>query len=169
MPDYSKSKIYKLQCEDGHFYIGSTINELRYRFSQHNRKAKVHTERRAYKHINELGWDKVCIILVEEVVCENKQQLRQVEDKHIRAEQENPLCLNIYVAVLTDKECKTYNDVYGKQYRETHKEETKEYYKLYREKNREKLLAYQKAYKLKKKQSQLPLEPSLVLCKVCSQ
>lgn len=185
MPDYSKSKIYKLQCEDGHFYIGSTATELRYRFAKHKQThSKAQPNTRAYKHINELGWDKVRVILVEEVVCENKQQLLQIEDKHIQSEHQNILCLNTFRAFTTDEEKKLQekewrdshtselieyrktrydinkqeDNARSKKYRDTHKEEVSSYLKSYYEKNREKLLAYQKAYKLKKKTEKADME-----------
>lgn len=101
--DYKSSKIYKLQCEDGHFYIGSSVTDLRKRLYEHKSQSKRTPEQRVYKHING-EWNRVRIILVEEVVCENKQQLLQIEDKHIRAEQENPLCLNVRVVIAKDGE-----------------------------------------------------------------
>ena len=78
---YEKSKIYKLQHEDGHFYIGSSTNELRVRLKQHKNKSKDGNNRRVYQHINN-EWDKVRIILIESFVCANRQELVKKEDEY---------------------------------------------------------------------------------------
>jgi predicted GIY-YIG superfamily endonuclease len=109
MPQYNKSKIYKLQCEDGHFFIGSTYNELRFKFAQHKSASKTST-RRVYTHINQVGWNTVQIVLLEEVACENKQQLIQIEDRHIRRHHGNRFCFNVRCAVLTEEEQRRYNE-----------------------------------------------------------
>jgi predicted GIY-YIG superfamily endonuclease len=90
---YENSKIYKLQCESGHFYIGSTTNAFAKRLGQHKAKALMRPECRVYKHING-EWDKVRIILIEAVPCENKEQLNKKEDEYIQKDSNNPLCLN---------------------------------------------------------------------------
>lgn len=102
MPDYSKGKIYKLQCEDGHFYIGSTCDELRKRFWVHKANSK-RASSPLYLHIGE-DWESVRIVLVEEFPCENKEQLIRKEDEHIRQHNNDPLCLNVRRAILTPTE-----------------------------------------------------------------
>jgi predicted GIY-YIG superfamily endonuclease len=102
MPDYSKSKIYKLQCDDGYYYIGSTCNDLRKRFWLH----KADSKRRnypVYQHINN-EWNKVRIVLIEDYCCENKEQLVRKEDEHIRNNQTDTFCLNSNRAYLTQHE-----------------------------------------------------------------
>ena len=93
MPDYSRSKIYKLQCDDGHFYIGSTKNELRKRLQDHKGDSKRH-DSKVYQHINAIGWERVRIVLIEEFSCETRDELRRKEDEHIQLHENNPLCLN---------------------------------------------------------------------------
>lgn len=91
---YQHAKIYKLLCDDGHYYYGSSCNELRVRFQQHKEDSKKNPYQKVYSHINELGWDKVSIVLVEEYPCETKSQLRQREDWYIRPSITDALCLN---------------------------------------------------------------------------
>jgi hypothetical protein len=91
---YSHSKIYKLQCDDGHFYFGSTCNELRVRLSGHKKDSVKYPTQPVYKHING-NWDNVRIILVEEFSCEKRDELLRKENDYIQAELGNPLCLNV--------------------------------------------------------------------------
>lgn len=95
--DYKNGKIYKLQCDDGHFYIGSTATELHKRFYLHKSNSKQAPNTRVYKHIDG-KWDSVRIVLVEEFPCENKNQLRRKEDEYIRGVRADPLCLNVKLA-----------------------------------------------------------------------
>lgn len=92
--NYSNAKIYKLQCDDGHFYLGSTKNHLRVRFSEHKSDSRKHPDWRVYSHIRSIGWERVRMILVQEFPCESRDQLRQREDFHIQQHLNNPLCLN---------------------------------------------------------------------------
>ena len=131
--DYKNSKIYKLQCDDGHFYIGSTTTTLVKRFCSHKTRAKKNPDRRVYKHIDN-NWDSVRIVLIEEFPCENKNQLVRKEDEHIRLHREDALCLNMRTAFRSDEDLKSWK----KTYRETHKED---------------INSYDKAYRLRKKQS----------------
>ena len=158
MPQYSKSKIYKLQCEDGYFYIGSTCNELRYRLNGHKTLAKTKPHIRVYTHINTLGWDKAQIVLVEEYCCENKEQLTRKEDEHIRIHKNDPLCLNTNRAYTTDEEKQEYHAKYREEnrdlinqnaqaYRETRREKAREYARQYREPRREKAREYARQYR----------------------
>ena len=104
MPDYSRGKIYKIQCDDGSFYIGSTCSDLRRRLWEH--KAD-HNRGRGYhylNHISTLGWDRVRIVLVEEFPCENKDQLRRQEDFYIQQHLTDGRCLNTMRSFLTDEE-----------------------------------------------------------------
>jgi hypothetical protein len=100
---YEVSKIYKLQHDDGHFYIGSTITELRCRLNRHKTYAKQHPTQRVYSHIRG-EWNKIKMILIEEVSCENKRELLRLEDSYIQKELGNDLCLNHRRAFVTDEE-----------------------------------------------------------------
>lgn len=129
---YEKSKVYKLQHDDGHFYIGSTINELRVRYKQHKYYAKSFPNRKVYNHINN-EWDKVKIILVEEFVCDNRQQIRNKENEYLKKEIDNPLCLNLLLACAGAENRTEYVKNYNKEYRKNNAE----YFKEYNEKNRD--------------------------------
>lgn len=124
---YETAKIYQLICGDGHYYYGSTINELRIRFRDHKNAAKRQPYR-VYEHINQVGWESVKIVLVEEYPCANRQELNKKENEYILAHKTDPLCLNNNLAYLTDeqrKECK-------RQHTEKNKEKLAEYHKTTR-------------------------------------
>ena len=145
---YSSGKIYKLQHEDGHFYIGSTCAELRTRLQGHKKKSKERPNQEVYKHINN-EWDAVRMILIEEYPCESKQQLLKREDEYIQKELNNPLCLNSCRVILTAEETIAYNREYNKQHYEQNKEYMREYQKSYKcKKDR---TEYFKQYYLNKK------------------
>lgn len=80
MNRYLNGKIYRLVNNiDQEFYVGSCCCPLAKRKNQHKSKAKTHSSRQIYKHINKIGWDNVEIILIEEVPCENKMELLRRE------------------------------------------------------------------------------------------
>jgi predicted GIY-YIG superfamily endonuclease len=138
---YDKAKIYKLECEDGHYYYGSTINELRVRLSGH-KQASAFRPYRVYQHINEIGWEKVKIILVEAYPCETRADLNRKENEYISLNKSNPLCLNNNLACLTDEQ----RCAYKRQHTEDHKEELAEYHRKKRSGNAE-VAAYQRQYR----------------------
>ena len=139
--DYKNGKIYKLQINDGYFYIGSTASALRRRLCQHKSLSKKHTERKIYKHIGG-NWDNVKIILVEAIECKNKDELRKREDEYIQKELNNALCLNFLRSSVTEEEIKERK----KEYQEINKEKIKEYTKEYSEINKQKISDRKKEY-----------------------
>jgi hypothetical protein len=138
---YEKAKIYKLECDDGHYYYGSTINELRVRLSGH-KDAATFRPYRVYQHINEIGWDKVKIVLVEACPCESRDELNRKENDYILAHKSDPLCLNNNLACLTDEQRKDYK----RRYTEAHKEELAEYHRQKRTGNPD-VAEYQRQYR----------------------
>ena len=84
--------------------------------------------------MNEIGFERFRIQLIENFHCEDKYQLRQKEGEYIR----KIGTLNKLMAGRTDQE-----------YREENKEKIKEINKKYFQNNKEKLLNYQKEYKIK--------------------
>lgn len=143
---YENSKIYKLQHEDGHFYIGSTYAELRERLRGHKKNARQTPNRRVFQHINN-EWDKVRIILIENYPCENKYELLKREDEYIQKELENPLCLNHCRALIGDEEKKVLQKEYYTEYYETNKEHIKQRAKNYRDSHKEEINDKQKEYR----------------------
>ena len=144
---YEKSKIYKLQCASGHFYIGSTSNTFAKRLGQHKDLSKKTPDRRVYKHING-DWSQVRMILIEEFPCETKEQLKKREDEYIQRELKNPLCLNSVAAIgLTKEQTVEYQRKYREAHRDKRKEKAREYYLAHREK----MIADNTAYRLKRK------------------
>lgn len=155
---YENSKIYKLQCDDGYYYIGSTTTELRCRLYKHKNKSKTYLDRTSYQHINEIGWDRVRIVLMEAFCCNNRDELRMKEDEHICKHRDDPFCLNTYRAFLTEEEKKQYYEVNKdeirekqKIYNEVNKERIREQRRAYREANKERKREYDRLYRQKKK------------------
>ena len=136
MPDYSKGKIYKLQCDDGYYYIGSTCNELRYRLNGHKTDSKDR-DAYVYQHINTIGWDRVRIVMVEEFSCENREQLVRKEDEHIRNNRTDTFCLNTRCSFETEEQKKERHRIQQQKYRGNNRQEVRdrnnEYHKAHRE------------------------------------
>lgn len=160
---YDAGKIYKLVCEDGKYYIGSTIRPLYARISSHRYASTKTQTNNAYNHIKTIGWDKVTIQLIELFPCENRTQLLERETFHICQHKEDVLCLNTRNP-LTDnttteakqahrETCKEYYQQHREEilqkrseYQCEHREERSEYNREYRQRNAEKLKAYDKEY-----------------------
>jgi hypothetical protein len=140
---YENGKIYKLLCDDGHYYIGSTTQKLYNRFNHHKFSAKTGTSK-AYTYINSIGWDKVKIELVEDFPCNIKSELNEREEYHISKSKSDELCLNINSALLTPEERKENM----KKYYEENKEKIIEQHKDYIQENKEKVDEYQAQYRL---------------------
>jgi hypothetical protein len=84
MPDYKQGKIYKLiNSIDDKIYVGSTCNLLSQRKAGHKTSMLKQPTQTVYAHFNSIGWDKVDIVLIEEIECENKMQLFQRERHYI--------------------------------------------------------------------------------------
>ena len=138
--DFSKGKIYKITNDfNDDVYIGSTCDRLVKRFATHKAAAKQekNKNRPLYKLINEVGFQRFRIQLIEEFPCNDKYELRQREGHYIRILSKN---LNKNIAGRTEQETK-------KEYRDNNKEKIKETKKEYYEKNKEQILDYIKQYK----------------------
>lgn len=139
---YQNGTIYHLYCDDDSYYIGSTVTELRFRLRDHKQAAKKHPDRRIYKHINQLGWDKVKIECIQKYPCNSFEELLQKENEYIQAAINDVFCLNNNVAHLTEEELKQKQACY----RQEHRDKILEYKKLYRQENSEKISEYNKKY-----------------------
>ena len=129
---YENSKIYRLICDDGHYYYGSTTTDLKNRFSKHKTNSKKETSK-VYNHINSIGWNHVKIELVEEYSCTSKQELCKKEDEYICKSTSDKLCLNANRSYVTPEERK----VIIQNYRNNTKDHINNIAKRYREENKD--------------------------------
>jgi hypothetical protein len=173
MPDYSKSKIYRLDCGDM-IYIGSTTQPLAKRKGTHKidyLRNRNFRSKLLYQYAEDNGLsltEDIRIELICEYPCDNKEQLDAFEGKYIRQykEEYGDKCVNKCIAGRTDKEYyednkdkileqkKEYyedNKDKKKAYQQQNKDKKKEYDKQYREKNKEKLLQQKKEYQQQNK------------------
>ena len=133
--DFAKGKIYKITNDfNDDVYIGSTCDRLVKRFAAHKAAAKQekYINIPLYKLINELGFQRFRIQLIEEFPCNDKYELRQREGHYIRELSKN---LNKNIAGRTEQEK-------DKQYYKDNKEKIKENNKEYRDNNKEKIKNY---------------------------
>ena len=122
MPDYSKSKVYKIVCNiTGETYYGSTTQSLARRLSGH--KANINNVRPASsKQIIDRG--NYNIVLCEECSCENKEQLYAIERRWIEANE----CINKIIPTRTHAEWKNDNPDYHRDWRLKNKVKLSEKY-----------------------------------------
>ena len=135
-------QIYKLLCEDGHYYIGSTKSELKYRLYHHKQHSLLNPDRKVYAHILTCGWEKVSIGCVEVVNSKSKDELRKRENEYIKESLSDPLCLNINKAHLTKEELLEQH----KEYLQANKDKVDAYHANYRKENAEERAAYSRQY-----------------------
>ena len=128
MVNYSDGKIYKLVNNvDDKIYVGSTCGTLRLRKSTHKSHAQRQKikDRTVYKHLNQVGWGNVEIILIENCECKSRDELHRRERYWID-ELKPELNKNI--------PRRTYAEWY-----QVNKEDIKQRHKEYRENNKEKI------------------------------
>lgn len=137
--DYDNAKIYKLVSTiDDNFYIGSTCTSLTIRKNKHKDKSKQYPERKVCKWINDVGFENIRIILInDDFVCENIDQLRREEDAYIQMYKEDENCLNSIRAYVSLEERKERDRINNKKYKENHREAMLEYNKLYYQNNKQ--------------------------------
>ncbi len=168
--DYANGKIYKLVNNvDAEFYVGSTTSTLSRRLHFHKHHQVKNKKTRVYQHLDEIGWDNVDIVLVENYPCESKIELHQRERYWIETLKSS---LNMAIPTRTHKEwlevnkehVKDYKKKYNtdnaeavKQYRKKRYDENHERMleeaKRYREANKERRKAYMKEYREKNKEA----------------
>jgi hypothetical protein len=116
MPDFQKAKIYKITNDfNNDVYIGSTCDELTKRFSLHKSEHNHHNckHRPLYKLMNEIGFNRFRIQLLENYPCSDKYEMRQKEGEYIR--KFGTLNIHIAVGIINQKENpKEYNKEYNK-------------------------------------------------------
>ena len=154
--DFGKGKIYKITNDyNDDVYVGSTCDLLTKRFSNHkhslnNTKKK---NRPLYKLINEIGFERFRIELIEEYPCQDKYELRQREGHFIR----ELGTLNKRIEGRTKQE-------YHKEYNETNKDKIKINQKEKYNKNKAKINKKNKEYYEANKEK-ITCECGCIVCK----
>jgi hypothetical protein len=138
MNKYNNSKIYKLVCNNtGLIYYGSTIQPLHQRKCGHKKDYKKFLNKKcnyitSFKIIEGGNYD---IILVEEISCENREQLEAKERFYI----DNNICVNKNIPARTIEEKRLLYLLQKKEHYDNNKEEMIERSKKYYEANKEKI------------------------------
>jgi len=150
----NNGKIYKLINDlNDKIYIGSSNYQyLSVRLNGHRQSCKNETGRRdskLYKYMREIGAEHFQIELIEEYVCETKQQLCEREQYWI--EQLKPE-LNMFRAISNpnyEQECRDKNErrERSNKFYHSHKEEILQKQKIYTEKNKEEISKRRKKYR----------------------
>jgi hypothetical protein len=133
---YNNSKIYKIWSPQTELiYIGSTTQTLCQRFTDHKKLFNQYKEgiTNYTSSFKILEYEDAKIELIEEVNCENKEQLRRSEGELIR--QYKDICVNLLIAGRTRKEWQEDNRDYVNK-------SCREYY----ENNKSKVLGQKKEY-----------------------
>ena len=155
--DFSKGKIYKITNDfNDDVYIGSTCDRLVKRFAAHKAAAKQEKNKNIplYKLINNVGFERFRIQLIEDSPCNDKYELRQREGHYIRELSKN---LNKKIEGRTVKQYYKENKEKilkrDKEYRDKNQENMKEYNKEYYEENKQKIKEYRDNNKEKIKET----------------
>lgn len=154
MVNYQNSKIYKLVNNiDNEIYVGSTVNPLYKRKGDHKSRAKTQPNRNIYIHLNQVGWENVEIILIENYVCNSKDELHKRERYWI-----DTLKPSLNKVIPTRKQ-KEYNQTnkqqiaqQRKEFYQENKQQIVEKKKEYRQKNKEVILQHKKEFYNKNKE-----------------
>jgi hypothetical protein len=182
MPNYQNGKIYKLVNTEGTLtYIGSTCQSLA------QRKAKHHSDFKCWKlgkrhyvssyKIFEDDEEGCQIVLLEAVVCNNRNELEKRERYYIESNE----CVNKYRPTRTMKEwvdenkekLKSYNQnyfqnnknaIYEKRNTNECKEYMSNYLALYYHTNKEEILKQHREYRQQNKDKILALNNRKVVC-----
>lgn len=120
MKDYSKGKIYKIvNDENDKFYIGSTIQKLCDRMTNHRTNKKFRCA------IHNLGLDlyKCSIILIEKYPCKDNEELRTKEREYFDKYKKEckDLFLNIRRPIITKEEKRELHRIKSTEWNEKNK------------------------------------------------
>jgi hypothetical protein len=141
--DYSKGKIYKITNNyNTDAYVGSTCDTLCKRFSGHKKSMKNDKYKNSllYKLMNEIGFDRFRIELIEDCPCEDVYQLRQREGVFIRLY--GTLNKRVEEGCKTREEYREAKNIkqYNKEYDEKRKDSKKQFNKNYYQEHKAMLL-----------------------------
>jgi hypothetical protein len=145
-------RVYKITSnETADIYVGSTVQKLYQRFSNHKLDYTKYTQGKFAKYMTSyciLKYSDAKIELLEERGFEYKNDMLKLEGEYIRAIEG---CINKQVAGRTEKEYKdTYKDQYkqyNKEYNETHKDRISQQHKEYYQANKDEIKQHVKQYK----------------------
>jgi hypothetical protein len=136
MPDYNNGKIYKIECFiTGEIYIGSTCEPtLARRLANHMnnyRRWKGGKGNKTTMSLDIIDRGDYKIMLIENFICNSKDQLTAREGHHIKENRLVGKCVNRKVEGRTKKEYYQDNKdklvIYGNLYAMNHKEEAAKY------------------------------------------
>ena len=125
MPDYSNGKVYKIVCDTTkNTYIGSTTLRLCQRLAQHKKDLIAYSQNKkrystSYEILENGNYQ---IVLLENVNCDNREELLQRERFYI----ENMECVNRCIPIRDKVEKKEIHKISNQQYEEKNKESIKE-------------------------------------------
>ena len=171
MPDYQNGKIYKILNKiDGEIYVGSTVNTLSQRMTQHRSEVKRSTKKKLFNHMNELGVNNFYIELIENFPCNDVYELRAREGHFIReigtlnknATSRTSLEYLEYKKQYWDKHKEKYNEERRK-YRLDNKDECNEQRRRHYQENKE----ISKAYYNKNKERIKQHRSEQIQCSIC--
>ncbi len=151
MNKYENGKIYTIRNKNDPslIYVGSTIQSLCNKFSNHKAISKRKPKTSFYEKVRD--WNDWYIELYEEIKCQNKEQLLKREGEVIR----KISTLNRRIENRSKKEYSQDNKEHIKEVKKVYIEKNQDvistYQALYREKHREKHKQYMKEYYMKKK------------------
>jgi len=97
MPEFANGKVYRVECDDGYFYIGSTCSSLIQRLNEHKRHCKLYPSLKRYSR----GMETATIHLLKSVSCASRFELLHEEEQILRPLLSDPKCLNEVGAVGT--------------------------------------------------------------------
>ena len=147
--DFNKGKIYKITNDyNDDIYVGSTCDTLIRRFINHKRSSKTEKKQNMsiYKLMNEIGFERFRIELIEDYQCQDRYQLRQREGHFIRQFG----TLNQNIAGRTNPEWRENNKdkikEHKKEYNEANKDKISEQCKEYYKANKDKIQEHKKEY-----------------------
>ncbi len=126
MRNFENGKIYKITNDfNDNVYIGSTCDTLDKRMIRHKMDYQKHPNRLLYKLMNEIGFSRFRIELLENFPCSDKYEPLQKEASYIR-QYEKVNLLNMEIPNRSYKEWYDENREYKLNYKKEYYEKNKE-------------------------------------------
>jgi hypothetical protein len=151
---YNNSKIYKIWSPQTEFiYIGSTYQMLCKRLADHKSFYKMNTGTIKCSSFEIIKYDDVKIELIENLSCNNKEELTKREGEIIR--QYKDICINMRIEGRTRKEYYEDNKDKRKEYYDDNKEQILKNQKKYYDEHKEQIIERQKKYYKNNKEQEI--------------